>query len=67
MELKRQYNQLLEREKQAEKYLDAPGRTEADYQKWLPEFQKILVGLNDLLKQIGTFTSDEIIHGFKGL
>lgn len=64
-ELKRQYNKLLAREKKGEEYLDDTGRTEEEYLKWLPEFQKITNRLNALLKQIGSFTAKEVLHGFK--
>lgn len=66
-ELKRQYNKLLIREQRAEQWIDAPSRTEQEYLKWLPEFQKILNGLNEILNKIGVSntTENERSYGFK--
>lgn len=63
-DLKSHYNELLAREKRGEEYLDAPFRTSDEVEKWMPEFKKILVALNDTLAQIGTFTAIEVVHGF---
>lgn len=66
-ELKRQYNELLAREQRAETWIDDPRRTEGEYLKWLPTFQKILTGLNEILNKIGlrNTTENERINGFK--
>lgn len=65
-ELKRQYNELLAREKRAEQWIDDSGRTELEYLKWLPTFQKILTGLNEILNKIGVnnTTENERLNGF---
>lgn len=64
-ELKIKYNQLLEREENAELYIDDPARTPEEIAKWSPEYQKILTELNGLLFKIGSFTIKEVIYGFK--
>lgn len=61
---KLQYNQILERYKKAEAWLDFPGRTELEVQKWMPEFEKIVDQLNLLLAVIGEHTTDEAVNGF---
>ena len=62
---KLQYNQILERYKKAEAWLDSPGRTEPEVQKWMPEFEKIVDQLNLLLFAIGEHTTDEAANGFR--
>ncbi|CDX01273.1 Hypothetical protein DPCES_1386 [Desulfitobacterium hafniense] len=61
---KLQYNQILERYKKAELWLDSPMRTEPEVQKWMPEFEKIVDQLNLLLFAIGEHTTDEAVNGF---
>ena len=65
IELKRQYNELLKREKKAEAYLDSPDRTPEEIARWTPEFQHVLKELNDLLQRIGTCTAKEVCYGFE--
>lgn len=64
-ELKKKYNKLLDREKKAEEWLDSPEQTDSQVERWMPEFRGILDGLNKLLTQIGSHTTDETINGFK--
>ncbi|MFA5880585.1 MAG: hypothetical protein WC834_00190 [Eubacteriales bacterium] len=64
-DVKRDYNELLAREKKAEGYLDNPDILLGKRENWLPEFQKILNGLNECLMKIGDYTSDEVLNGFK--
>lgn len=61
---KLQYNQILERYKKAEVWLDSPKRTEQKVEKWIPEFEKIAGQLNLLLAVIGEHTTDEAVNGF---
>lgn len=66
LHLRLKYNQLLTRERAGERYLDDPSRTDVEYEKWLPEFQKILSSLNELINTIGldNCTENERINGF---
>lgn len=63
-DLKSHYDELLAREKRGEEYLDDPARTPDEIEKWMPEFRKILVALNDTLAKIGSFTAIEVVYGF---
>ena len=63
-DLKSYYNELLAREKRGEEYLDNPARTPDEVDKWMPEFKKILIDLNDTLARIGGFTAVEVVYGF---
>ena len=63
-DLKLYYNELLIREKRAEAYLDNPARTSIEHEKWMPEFEKILVELNNALEKIKNFKTDEVVLGF---
>ncbi len=65
IELKRKYNELLAREKKAEKYIDDPARTPKEIEKWMPEYRRILAELNELLGRIGTCTAKEVCYGFE--
>lgn len=62
---KLQYNQILERYKKAEAWLDSPERTEPEVQKWMSEFEKIVDQLNLLLFAIGEHAMDEAVSGFE--
>lgn len=66
LDLRLQYNTLLAREQKGEKYLDDPIRTPEEIEKWTPEFQKILAGLNRLIDEIGITNciTEERMHGF---
>jgi hypothetical protein len=66
IDLKLQYNSLLRREQAGEKYLDDPIRTDAEVNKWMPEFNKILAGLNSIIDEIGLYncTAEERLNGF---
>lgn len=63
-DLKARYNELLIREKRGEECLDDPSRTTEEIEKWMPEFKKILAGLNNTLAQIGKYTTEEVLNGF---
>ena len=63
--LKKQFNALLTRCNKAEKYINAPERTEEELEKWMPEFMNIIAQLSFLLEEIGVHTEDEAINGFK--
>lgn len=67
--LKSDYNSLLSREKKAEYYLDRA--TPKQFERWKPEFFKIVEELSTLIKtyerETGKkMTQDEILHGFGG-
>ncbi len=62
---KEKYNLLLERQKKAELYLDDPQRTEKEIDKWIPLYGEILDSMNYCLRRIGSFTSEEVLNGFK--
>lgn len=68
-DLKCEYNKLLKREKNAEKYLNEVA-TDAEAEKWKPAFIKITQQLSmmmlDFKKATGReMTTDEILNGFK--
>ena len=58
------YNELLEREKKAVKWIDAPERTEAEINKHLPNYEKILADINHMIFSYG-ITGNTILQGFK--
>ena len=62
------YNKVLKRYEKARAWLDDPARTEAEKNKYIGEFQKILGQLNQLIREaekLGyTMTGKEIIEGF---
>lgn len=61
-----EYNRLLEREKNAEAWLDSPERTDAEVEKWLPLFNEIVTELNRIINKIGleNCTKEERLFGF---
>jgi hypothetical protein len=63
IEMKKQYNALLTREKRAEKFFEIA--TPEEVEKWIPEFNKIVEGLSALLGKIPDMTQEEIFNGFK--
>lgn len=67
IELKSEYNKILEREKKAEKYLNKA--TDEQLKKWLPEFNKIVRDLSKLMYEYRELTGNEmtdteILEGF---
>jgi len=63
-ELRAKYNQLLVREKNAEKYLNDNSIPLEEREKWMPKYKDICERLNELLKQIKFYTADNILSGF---
>ena len=66
--LRKQYNELLAREKKAENFLNKA--TDEQYEKWLPEFQNIIIQLSTLIGKIEKeegrkLTQNEALEGFK--
>jgi|MudIll2142460700_1097286.scaffolds.fasta_scaffold16167_3 flagellin-specific chaperone FliS len=64
-ELKRQYNELLMRYMKAEYYFEDTSISNEDKEKHIPKAKEIINGLNKLLEQIKTYTSDEVLNGFQ--
>ena len=62
-ELKQEYNALLARFNKASAYLDGPASIE-EKERWIPELQKIIARLNELVNQLG-LTEEEIFNGVK--
>jgi len=67
--LKIEYNRLLKREKNAENYLTNVA-TDAEVEKWMPEFIKITNQLSNMMFKLEKIlnremTHDEIVNGFK--
>jgi len=64
--LKKKYNLLLQREKKALLYLDNKNiRLEVIEKSYVPEYHKIIVGLNEIGKQIPGASENELLNGFK--
>jgi hypothetical protein len=66
--LKERYNKLIEREKKAEDFISKA--TDEQYEKWLPEFQNIIIQLSTLIGKIEKeegrkLTQNEALEGFK--
>lgn len=66
-QLRLEYNRLLERERKAEAWLDAPERTDEESEKWTPLFRQILTELNKFISEIGldNCSADERMNGFE--
>jgi hypothetical protein len=62
---KAEYNKLLERHKKAIIYLDDNSIPIREREKYIPHLQEIIERLNKLLSEIGTYTQEEVINGFK--
>lgn len=67
-ELKNKYNEVLARQKKAEKFLD--NTTEEQFNKWLPEYLKITSELSVMMSQFEilagrAMTIEESLEGFK--
>lgn len=58
-----EYNELLERERKGERWLDTPGRTEEEINKNLPHYEKILTELNQMIEE-HNIRGDWILNGF---
>lgn len=63
---KLKYNELLKREKKAQLYIDNPNiDIKIISEKYIPEYQKIVRELSELLNKIGSYTQEEALEGFK--
>lgn len=58
LELKKNYNKTLAREKKAENFINKA--TDKEFEKWLPEFNKIIVELSMMIKQYKDLTGQEM-------
>lgn len=70
LELKKNYNALLEREKKAEIYLENDKVPQENREKWMPEFVKITEQLSLLMREYKKTTGtemldNEVLQGFK--
>jgi hypothetical protein len=68
--IKLEYNNLLEREKKAEEFLNKAN--EKQREKWTPEFIKITKDLSSLIYKFKSaigreMTQDEILNGFRNI
>ena len=61
---KKRYNELLIREKNGEKYMNDESIPYAERQLSAPLYAAILKELNDLLREIGRYSVDDIVNGF---
>lgn len=66
--LKEEYNNLLIREAKAEIYLDDNSKSITDRELWVPEYQKVINRLGEIIEELGTngviITKDQILGGF---
>ena len=62
--IKKQYNQLLNRYKQAEIYMDNQAISIKQREIYVPELKKITDRLGKMLEVIGEHTQDEALNGF---
>lgn len=65
--LRKQYNDILAREKKAEEFFKNASPEEVE--KWLPEYTKIIIKLSKLMEEYTkltgkNMTSNEIFNGF---
>lgn len=65
LSLKQQYNQLLERQKRAENYLDNNKVPIEERLAWLEEYKKITQGLSTLLRNINDYSINDGLNGFR--
>ena len=64
LEAQREYNELLKRFHKANEYFESDKATQIEKEKFLPQFQEVLKGLNYLLSKIEVFTKQEVLEGF---
>ena len=67
--LKQQYNKTLARADKAHIWMDDPATTQADVDKHLPEYNKIVISLSTMIQEFEVMmgrkmTEDEILKGF---
>ena len=63
-EAQKEYNELLKRFHKANEYFESEKATQIEKEKFLPQFQEILTGLNFLLSKIEVYTQQEVLEGF---
>ena len=63
-EAKKEYNKLLKRFNNANKYFDRTDISQEEKEKFLPHFQQILRGLNYYLSKIEVYSNQEVLEGF---
>lgn len=64
LEAKIKYNQLLERYVNGSLYFENPNKPIEEKEKYLPNFQQILIDLNSTLEEIGDYEDKNILGGF---
>lgn len=68
MGIKGEYNEYLSRYKKASRWIDDPKRTMEEIEKWLPEFERIIAHLGELLLEMQkmgiNYSDDEVLKGF---
>lgn len=66
-EAKKEYNKLLSRYEKAIGYFDNVSISQEDKERFLPDFQEVLKGLNHYLSKIEVYTNQEVLEGFMGI
>jgi len=61
---KKEYNIQLDRFHKAERFFEDESIPYSQKEKFLPDYQKLLIGLSKLLRKIGTYTPKEVMEGF---
>lgn len=65
-EQKKAYNSNLKRCFAAIDYIDHKDRTQQEIDKWIPEYKKLLLNQENLMKLCGLKSGDkEVLEGFK--
>lgn len=67
MNVKEEYNKLLQRFHKANEYFDREDVSLSEKDKFLGNYQEILKGLNYYLGKIEDYTNEEILEGFHGI
>ena len=70
LEIKKQYNILIAREKAAETYLENNSIAQATRDKWLPAFNELTIKLSFLMRDFRELTGKEmdtnnVLNGFE--
>ena len=61
---KKEYNKQLDRFYKAERFFEDESIPYSQKEKFLPDYQKLLIGLSKLLRKIGAYTPKEVMEGF---
>jgi len=61
---KKQYNSLVKRYKEAERFMDDNTKTIEEREKWIPQLQGLLKDMHDIAKEF-KLTKEEIENGIK--